>query len=499
MKKNMNNAKVYLAGAGPGDPGLITTKTLHLITTADVILHDNLIPHELLSLAKPDAQIISVAKSAKKHTLPQEKINSTIIKKAKQNKSVLRLKGGDPYLFGRGAEEALACEQAGIDFEIVPGVTSALAAPTCAGIPPTHRDYASSVALITGHRKQDRKINIPKADTLIFLMGVANLQNIINALLRKNYAPETKIAAIQNAACYNQKIITGTLADFTQKAQRHNLQPPAVFIVGKTVELQKSLDWFTKKPKILLPGTHPEKYSHLGCIVHRPMIKLLPLDDYSQADPTLKKLNSFDWLVFTSTNGVKFFFQRLNQIGLDARALAPVKVAAMGKTTAEMLNAHGIVPDLTPKLESTLGLLDEFQKIGIKNKKLLLIRPQDPTSQLPDGLEKLNAKVSQTIVYKNVTIKPDLDIDFDYIDRILFTSASTIRAFFENYSQIPSHIEIFCLGQPTLDETKKYNLTAKILPEKRAHQTIINNQSHSHPPVSFFVLRSSHFVLQISP
>jgi uroporphyrinogen III methyltransferase/synthase len=463
MEKNMLNAKVYLAGAGPGDPGLITTKALQLITTADVILHDNLIPHELLALAKPNAQIISVAKSAKKHTLPQEKINSTLIKKAKRNKIVLRLKGGDPYLFGRGAEEAAACEQAGIEFEIVPGVTSALAAPAYAGIPPTHRDYASSVALITGHRKQEKKINIPKADTLIFLMGVANLPNIINALLRKNYAPETKIAAIQNATNYNQKIITGTLADFPQKAKRQNLQPPAVFIVGKIIELQKSLDWFTKKPKIFLPGTHPEKYANLGHIVHRPMIKLLPLDDYSNADPTLKKLSSFDWLVFTSTNGVKFFFQRLNQIGLDARALAPAKVAAMGKTTAEMLKDHGIIPDLTPKLESTAGLLDEFQKIGIKNKNFLLVRPQNPTSQLPDDLKNLNAKVSQVIVYKNVTIKPDRDIDFEHIDQLLFTSASTVRAFFENYSQIPSHIEILCLGQPTLDETKKYNLSAKIL------------------------------------
>jgi len=353
----MPHGKVYLVGAGPGDAELITLKGYQLICRADVILYDHLAPSELLQLAKPDAQVISVAKFASRHTVPQPEINKLLLEKARQNNTIVRLKGGDPLLFGRGAEEAEACAEAGIPFEVVPGITSAIAAPSYAGIPPTHRDYASCVAIITGHRKDEQPLKIPKADTLIFLMGVANIQKIIDSLIDAGWPKQTKIAAIQNGTCYNQKVISGTLENFVETIQKENLKPPAIFIVGRVVELQETLNWFEKKTRILVLGMHPEKYKHLGSVVHRQIINCVPLEDYSRADQILKHLDTFDWIVFTSANGVRFFFKRLNALGSDARVLASVKVATIGKTTAESLAEFGIVADMIPDTESSAGLL----------------------------------------------------------------------------------------------------------------------------------------------
>jgi len=224
-------------------------KGYNLISQADVILHDHLIPIELLQLAKTQAEIISVGKFASQHTMLQDQINELLTQKARENKIVLRLKGGDPFLFGRGGEEAEACFEAGIDFEVVPGVTSAIATPSYAGIPPTHRDFTSNVAIVTGHRRDDKELEIPNAGTIIFLMGVANIQKIINSLLKANWSPKTKIAAVENGTFYKQRVITGTLENFVETIQKANLGTPAIFIVGKVVEFHEKLNWFEKKTK----------------------------------------------------------------------------------------------------------------------------------------------------------------------------------------------------------------------------------------------------------
>jgi uroporphyrinogen III methyltransferase/synthase len=458
----MPQGKVYLVGAGPGDAELITLKGLRLIASADVILHDHLVPAELLKLAKPSAEIISVAKSADCHEIPQEKINSLIIEKAKQNKIVLRLKGGDPFLFGRGAEEAMACADAGIDFEIVPGVTSALAAPAYAGIPPTHRDYTSSLAIVTGHRKQDQAIDVPKAGTIIFLMGVANLQKIVSSLIDAGFPSSSKIAAIENGTCYNQRTIITTLDNIVEKVQQQDLKPPVVFVVGKVIDLHEKLNWFSKKPSVLVLGMHPEKYTSLGNIVHRQIIDCVPVDDYSFADNALKHLDNFDWLVFTSANGIKFFFQRLNALGLDARALAGLKIAVMGKTSAETLADFGVLPDLVPETESSAALLEKFRTIGVKNTKFLLPQSQLASTELPDGLTEMGAHIEQLTIYDTIEIDPG-PIDFAHIDQILFTSGSTIRAFVKRYGRPAGHIECLCLGLPSQSEAKKLGIDAIII------------------------------------
>ena len=459
----MSKEKVYLVGAGPGDVELITFKGYQLICQADVILHDHLIPSELLRLAKPTAEVISVGKFAGRHTMPQQQINKLLIEKARNNEVVVRLKGGDPFLFGRGGEEAEACVEAGVDFEVVPGVTSALAVPCYGGIPPTHRDCTSNVAIVTGHRKDEKDIEIPKAGSVILLMSVANIHRIIDSLLKAGWPGKTKIAAIEKGTCYDQRVIQGTLDDFLEVTREAQLRTPAIFIVGRVVELREKLDWFGRKPRILLPGTHPQKYKHLGIIVHRPLIKSVPLDDYTQADRVLKRLNAFDWIVFTSTNGVNFFFQRLNAISLDTRAVGPTKVSAIGKTTAEKLKTFGVLADMQPKLESSIGLLEEFQKVSVKDKRILLVRPKVGSSLLLDGLADVGAIVETVVVYRNVDIEPE-ETDFAFIDQILFTSGSTIRAFLKRYGSVPAGIKVYCLGQPTLTEAKKHSMQAELLP-----------------------------------
>jgi uroporphyrinogen III methyltransferase/synthase len=460
----MSKGKVYLVGSGPGDVELITLKGYKLICQADVILHDHLIPLELLQLARADAEVMSVGKFASRHTMSQDQINALLIEKAGDNKVVLRLKGGDPFVFGRGGEEVEACAEAGVDFEVVPGITSALAAPSYAGIPPTHRDFTPNLAIVTGHRKEGKEIEIPNAGTIIFLMGVANIPKIIDSLLKAGWPPQTMIAAVENGTRYNQRVITGMLENFIQIIQKADLRTPAIFIVGKVVELQKKLSWFDKKPRILVLGTHPEKYTHLGTIVHRPIVKCVGLEDYTQFDEIIKQAQKFEWLIFTSAHSVRFFFGRLQMKGFDTRSLASVKIAAIGKTTARELSGFGILADLVPDNESSAGLLEEFASLDMKDKRVLLPRAKIASRELPNGLASLGAAVEEVSAYMTVEIEP-ADVDFEHIDQILFTSGSTVRAFVKKFGYVPPHIKAYCLGTPTQAEAKKHGISAEIMPQ----------------------------------
>jgi uroporphyrinogen III methyltransferase/synthase len=294
-------------------------------------------------------------------------------------------------------------------------------------------------------------------------MGVSNIEKIIKSLLKAGWPGKTKIAAVEKGTRYDQRVLKGTLDNFLEVTKKAQIRTPAIFIVGKVVEYKDKLDWFEKKPRILLPGTHPEKYRHLGIIIHRPLIKSMPLDDYTKADEVLRRLDTFDWVIFTSTNGVEFFFQRLNAIGLDSRSVGTAKVAAIGKTTAEKLRTYGIMADMQPKLESSVGLLEEFKKISIEDKKILLVRPKVGSSVLLDGLTDYKANVEAVMVYRNVDIEPE-EIDFKYVDQILFTSGSTVRAFLKVYGSVPEGVTVYCLGQPTLNEANKHNIPAELLP-----------------------------------
>ncbi|UCE50324.1 MAG: uroporphyrinogen-III C-methyltransferase, partial [Phycisphaerales bacterium] len=418
----------------------------------------------LLQLAREDAEIISVGKIAGKHTMPQEQINKLLIEKAADNDVVVRLKGGDPFVFGRGGEEVEACAEASVDFEVVPGITSALAAPTYAGIPPTHRDFTPNIAVVTGHRRDQEQLDIPKAGTIVFLMGVANIETIVDSLLKAGWSPQTMIAAVENGTRYNQRVITGTLENFVQTIREQNLGTPAIFIVGRVVELHEKLNWFGSKPRVLVLGTHPEKYKHLGTIVHRPMVKCVGLEDRSHLDGALERLDTFDWLIFTSANGAKYFFERLRHMGLDARALSSMKIAAIGKTTAQRLTAFGVVADMVPGTESSAGLLEKFGALEMNDTKVLLPKAKVASDELPKGLSKLGAAVEEIAVYETVEIEP-ADVDLGHIDKILFTSGSTALAFVKKFGQVPEHIKAYCLGKPTQVSAKKHGIEAEILPQ----------------------------------
>lgn len=462
----MSKGKVYLVGAGPGDVELITLKGFRLLAQADVILYDHLSSAQLLEFASPNAERISVGKFAGKHTLPQQDINQLLVDKAKEGNLVVRLKGGDCYLFGRGGEEAEACAEAGIDFEVVPGVTSALAAPSYAGIPPTHRDCTSNIAIVTGHRKQGdtRPIDIPKAGTVVFLMSVGNIKNIVESLLSQGWSENESIAAVERGTCYDQRVVKGDLGNFLDIAEKAQLRKPAIFIVGKVVEMQEKLDWFTKKPNVLVLGNHPQRYKHLGNIVHRRIIDCVPIDDFAQVDKLVDKIADFDWIVFTSVNGAKNLFPRLAKKGLDARSLAGVKIAAIGKTTAARLSQYGIIADMVPDNESSAGLLEEFAKIDIKGKKVLLPQTEVSSKELPEGLIDMRAEIEKEVLYKTVDIEP-APIDFDYIDAILFTSGSTVRAFVKHFKQVPAGVKVYGLGLPTLAVAKENGIDGELMPK----------------------------------
>lgn len=460
----MPKTKVFLIGAGPGDKELITLKGLRILSQADVILYDHLSSAELLEHCKEGAEKISVGKFAANHTLPQEGINDLIIQKAKEGKIVARLKGGDCYLFGRGGEEAEACFDAGITFEVVPGITSALAAPCYAGIPPTHRDCTSNIAVVTGHRKKGdtRPIDIPKAGTVIFLMSVGNIQNIIQSLLDAGYPSDTKIAAVEHGTCYDQRVIKGTLDNFLDVIEENPLRTPAIFIVGKVVELKEKLDWFSKKPRVLLLGNYPERYAHLGTIVHRQIIECVEAADSEQTTQTLRNAAKHDWIVFTSGNGIKFFFKKLYTLGLDARIFANAKFAVIGKASGERLAEFGIKADLVAETESSAGLLEAFANVDIKDKSILLPQAEVSSEELPEGLAAKGANIEKLTVYKTIEKEID-DVDLDYIDQVLFTSGSTVRTFAKKFGTVPAHIEALCLGIPTQTIAKEHGIDAHIL------------------------------------
>lgn len=460
----MKTGKVYLVGAGPGDIDLITVRGRRLLESADVVLYDALICEDILTLARKGAELIAVGKRSGNHPVPQDQIDQLLVDKAKQGKTVVRLKGGDPYVFGRGSEEATYCAQNNIDFEVVPGVTSPFAASLYAGIPVTQRGIVTSVAVVTGHRKEDddTPIEIPKADTLIFLMSVTNIDRIIETLIADGRDKDTPIAAIEHGTWYDQRTVVGTLADFTDIIRQTPLRTPAIFVVGSVVGMRDKLDWFSRTPRILTLGTHPEKYRHLGIIVSRQLIECVETDDYSQADSVIKELSSFDWIVFTSANGIRFFFSRLKLLGLDSRALAFSKIAVIGKVTRTALGDFGIDADLCADTESSEGLLDKFSDINLRNLKILLPQAQVCSDTLPDGLCRMGAKVTKIAVYKTID-KDCEDVDFDFIDKVLFTSGSGVRAFIKRFGKLPDNVTAICLGEPTQKIAKEHGIDAEIL------------------------------------
>ena len=468
---------VYLIGAGTGDFGLLTLRACELLQAADVVIYDRLADDAILSLCAA-AKKIYVGKAAGRHTLKQEEINQLLVEEARLNKIVVRLKGGDPFVFGRGGEEALYLREHGLPFEIVPGITSAIAVPAYAGIPVTHRGIATSFAVVTGHEdpfKPESSIRWDKlataVDTLIFLMGVANLPQIVSKLIEHGRKPDTPAALIRWGTKPEQEVIVTTLAE----APHANIAPPAIFIVGEVVNLREQLKWFEVRPlfgkKILVTRARAQASNlskalqDLGAhVIECPTIKIVaPPDNFSQLDEAIKNLRGYDWVVFTSVNGVDKFFDRLTLHGRDARALN--KVAAIGSATAQRLLSFGIIADVVPKDFVAESLADSLKDV-VAGKKVLLARAAVARDVLPETLKNFGAEVTIAPAYQTLS-EASAQIDFDSLDLVTFTSSSTVKNFIAAYGvdclkKIPSA----AIGSITAKTLESFGVAAAVVAEE---------------------------------
>ena len=443
--------RVFLVGAGPGDPGLITVRGQQLLGSADVVVYDRLAAPALLQTVRPDAELINVGKMPDNHPCPQHRINEIIVEQAQAGKSVVRLKGGDPYIFGRGGEEALACVKAGISFEVVPGITSAVAASAYAGIPVTHRDYAAKFALITGHEKPDaqgERIDWPALarwqGTLAFYMGVKNLPLICTRLIEHGMAGDTPAAIIQQGTTPAQRTVTGTLTNLPNLAQQQNIQPPAMIVVGPVVSLHPQLNWFEQLPlfgqRIVVTRARAQvsgllqRLTQLGAeVLQFPTIRIEPPTDPAPLQQAVATVHEYDWVVFTSVNGVEAFFQALQAAGADARRLARARVCTIGPVTTERLLDFGIRADVVPDRFVAEAVVEALQSADRwPGRKVLLPRAEVARSELPDQLRALDAAVNEVTAYRTVLDHGDQAelrqrLQRNEVDWITFTSSSTVR------------------------------------------------------------------------
>lgn len=465
MKAN----KVYLVGAGPGDPGLITVKALEVLRQADTVIYDYLVDKRILEEVKEGAELICCDELGKNRYsdgffIHQERINNLIVNKAKEGKRVVRLKNGDPSIFSRLSQELDILVKNKLEFEIVPGVTAASAASSLSGIPLTDRRFASACVFVTGHEDpQKRKSflvwdSLAKSGTIVLYMAVENLDKIIRYLIKAGKNKTTPIAIIQDASLVTQKVLIGTLEDIVQRAKENDVKPPAIIIIGEVVKLEKEFNWLRKTKRILFTGLSEERFFIKGTYFYLPLIKIEPLKDYSEFDNHLKEINEFDWIVFSSRYSVKYFFERLKKVGYDSRVLKDINIAAIGNSTQNKLLDFGICADLVPENESSAGLLDAFKKIDIKDKRIFLPRSDIADKGLTQGLKNLGAEIIASVAYRNVMPKTLPDLGLGSLDEIMFTSPSGVRNFVKRYGKLPAKIKVSCIGEVTKNEARKWHL-----------------------------------------
>ena len=481
--------KVYIIGAGPGDPGLITLRGIECIAQADAVVYDYLANEEILRHARKDARLIYVGKKGGDHTLPQGEINRILVDEALKGLTVARLKGGDPFIFGRGGEEAEVLREAGIPFEVVPGVTSAIAVPAYAGIPLTHRGYTSTVAFVTGHEDPTKgKSDIDWAalagiGTLVFLMGVKNLANIARNLVEGGKAPETPAALIRWGTTPGQQTLIGTLADIAAKAKKQGFTPPSILVVGEVVALRPKLDWFEARPLfgkgivVTRPEEQAGEFARLlaaegAQAILFPTIRIAPPERWDDVDRALAGLGGYDWVVFTSANGVKHFFARLRAKGGDIRDLKGIRVCTIGPATAAAVECLGIRVDLVPGEYISEGVVRAFASVDLQGRRVLLPRAAEARDVIPEGLAKMGAVVDVVTVYRTVRSESRREelqalLDAGRVDVVTFTSPSTVANFklIMGDGTLPEKVRIACIGPVTAAAAKRHGFTVDIYQE----------------------------------
>jgi uroporphyrinogen III methyltransferase/synthase len=488
---NDKKGKVYLVGAGPGDPGLITLKGKECIERADVVVYDYLAATELLGHAREDAELIYVGKKGGDHTLSQDGINALLVEKACKGLVVTRLKGGDPFIFGRGGEEVEVIIEAGIAFEVVPGVTSAVAAPAYAGIPLTHRKFTSTVAFVTGHEDpQKESSNIDwKAlasgiGTLVFFMGVKNLENITRQLMKHGMAPDKPAALIGWGTTPRQMTVTGTLATINAEAAKAGMKPPALIVIGDVVELRERMKWFENRPllgkRIVVTRARKQASGFLKMLsdagaecLECPTIRVAPPQSWDALDKSIGRLSDYEWLIFTSVNGVSFFFERLFAADMDSRSLHHIRVAAIGPATAQRVLDFGIKCDIIPKNYRAESVVAAFEGIPVSGKKILLPRAREARSILPEELTRMGARVDEVIAYVTEIADHNVEImltrlESGDIDCLTFTSSSTVKNFKQllppdKFNALIRKTTVACIGPITAETAESLGFDVHVI------------------------------------
>jgi len=491
---------VYLVGAGPGDIGLLTVKGLRCLQKAEVVVYDFHLNAQILNYIRHDAEFVYAGKRGGHHTMTQDEINMMIVERAKEGKVVCRLKGGDPFVFGRGGEEAQCLAREGIRFEVVPGVSSSVAAPAYAGIPLTHRLYSSSFAVIPGYEdttKEESAIDWSKlatgVGTIVFLMAVKNIDLVTKKLIENGRSPDTPVAVIRWGTRPDQKTIVSTVKDIAALVRERDIKPPAVMVVGEVVKLRRELKWYEEKPmfgqRILVTREHPDGFEpleELGAeVIQFSTVEIVPPETWADLDRSIDTVTSYDWLIFTSSNGVKYFFQRFFERELDIRELRGLKICAIGTKTAAELKKYGLRVDLVPEEFRAEGLIKsfaEYKGAGAEGKeallegmRFLLPRAEIAREIFPEKVRELGGIIDVPVAYR--AVKPVLHgkrlrrfLKEGRITVATFTSAATFNNFREIMGEdadtLLRDVAIAVIGPVTAKAIEKAGLKVDIMPRE---------------------------------
>ena len=493
------NGKVYLVGAGPGDPKLITLRGIECLQRADVVIYDLLINVKVLEHCPAHTKKIYGGKMIGEQQQRQAEIDDLMIQHARAGKTVVRLKGGDPFIFGRGGEEALTLVEAGIDFEVVPGITSAIAAPAYAGIPLTHRNYSSSVAVVTGHSaalKADSTIHWEQlatgVDTLVILMGVGHLREIAGRLIQYGRSPDTPISLVHWGTTPQQKTLEGTLADIAQQAEAVNFRNPAAIVVGDVNILRQQLGWFDRKPlfgrRIIVTRARAQASDFAEClesygaeVIQFPTIETQPIPDNAALDRAIDQLSTYNWVIFTSVNAVEYFYHHLWVNGKDTRSFGNARICAVGQKTVVALNQIGIRADYIPSQYRGAVLAAELEDVA--GQKILLPRASIAADDLPNGLQERGAIVDAIPIYETVKAGAEgrealeADLHNGRIDTVTFTSSSTVTNFLEMFDSHSSavlldQVHIAVIGPSTAATAKAHGLKVDMVAKQASVESL---------------------------
>ncbi len=495
---------VYIVGGGPGDPGLLTLKGAHLVSEADVILFDDLLDRRLLGLARGDCEQVYVGHRGGGSSgggRKQEEVNGLLIQLARAGRRVVRLKGGDPYIFGRGGEEAVALAEAGVPFEVVSGVSAASGVPAYAGIPLTHRNVSAAAVLVTGH--EDPARGAPGVDwellarldsTLVVFMGSRKLGEIAATLTRHGRSPETPAAAIERGTWPHQRTVVSTLGQVADAARDAALESPTLVLVGEVVALREQLNWFEGKPlfgRRILVTRSREQAGHLQLMLEAegaevsalPLLEIGPPADWGDLDDALGRLPEFTWILFTSPNSVSYFFDRLAALGKDARALGGCSIAAVGMSTAQHLRRRGLVPDLVPREQSQKGLATAFEEVAVAGASFLVPASSIGRTGLDEALARRGGRVHRVVAYENrppdpETVELPAALVENRLDMIVFASPSSVRNFLTvcGHEKGKEHLAaaaLACIGPTTAQAVRDLGFEAALQPAESSIPTLV--------------------------